>query len=196
MGYHIVQVFASTFTSPFGGGTAWDLNGFTSDSTSSSGGGPSGSFNNTCRYTNFSTNFGGMGPNDIQRIDAVLDWSAGGNASVSVDSDGSASAGSQATGDTFGGLTGSAGFFRSCGASINGPGPASDSDFFSDGATATGTLLTNNISEITSGQCQASISGSAESGISGSTGSGSCDASISITPSFNVYLTDRRVIGC
>lgn len=195
MGYFKVVSSPSTFTTPFGGGTAWDSNGFTSDGCSSSSGGPATSFNNTCRYTNFSTNFQGMGPNDIQKIEAVLVWSAGGNADASVGGDGSANASANASGDTFGGLTGSAGFSRSCGASITGPSPGTNSDSFSDGNTAVGVLSTNNISEITGGQCQASISGAADSGIAGSTGDGTASASISITPSFNVYLTDRRVIG-
>lgn len=192
----VVTKFNNTYTSPSGGGTAFDSGGFSSDSTSSSGGGPTGTFLNTAKFSNWeSTNLNGFGPNDIQKITGVLDWSASGNADASVDSDGSASAGSSATADIFCGGSGSNGFFLDCGVSVNGPGPVNDSDSFSDGGQVTAVMTPNTTSNLNSVQCTGSIDGSAESGISGSTGSSSCDSSISITPSVNVLLSDWRIMA-
>src|SRR5688572_13671151 len=98
MAQHKIQVSAQTTTTPISGDNAFD------SINASGGSGSDTAFSNatassSARWSNFSTNFQGMGPNDIQLIVGSFNWSAGGNCSVNVDSDGTADAGGSASGD-------------------------------------------------------------------------------------------------
>jgi hypothetical protein len=197
----IVTLTPGSTTSPFGGGTAWSTinsaGGSDSNNCSSSNGGAPQSTSDTARWFNYPTSLQGFGPNDIQLIRGQFTWSAGGNASGSVDSDGSCSSNTNASGDIFGGVSGSIGFSLGAGISLTGPGPVSDNDSFSDGNTEITTFTPNTFASITGAQCQAQTSTDAESGIGGSTGSASADVSIGIdNPVLLVTLSDWRVITC
>lgn len=182
---------AGTTTTPISGDNAFDSinsgGGSASDSVSNPG-----SASSSARWSNFSTNFQGMGPNDIQLIVGSFNWSAGGNASVSVNDDGTADAGGSATADFFGGNSGSDGFFRSFGVGITGPGPVSDSDSLFDGGSESAIFTPNNLSSITGARCEASQSCNASATFSGSS---SADVSVGLDSiQIEVTLTDRRII--
>lgn len=197
----IVTLTPGSTTSPFGGGTAWSTinsgGGSDSNNCSSSGGGSPQSTFDTARWFNFPTSLNGFGPNDIQKIQGQFTWSASGDCNGSVDGDGSCSSNSNASGDIFGGVSGSIGFSLGAGISLTGPGPVSDNDSFNDGNTSTTTFTPNTFASITGAECQAQTSTNAESGISGSTGSADASVAISIdNPVLLVTLSDWRVITC
>lgn len=197
----IVTLTPGSTTSPFGGGTAWgtinSAGGLDSNNCSSSNGGAPQSTNDTARWFNYPTVLAGFGPNDIQKIQGQFGWSASGDCSGSVDSDGSCSSNSNASGDIFGGVSGSIGFSLGAGINLTGPGLVSDNDNFSDGDTEITTFTPNTFASITGAQCQAQTSTNAESGIGGSTGSADASVSIGIdNPVLLVTLSDWRVMTC
>lgn len=197
----IVTLIPGSTTSPNGGGTAWSIintaGGSDSNNCSSSGGGAPQSTSDTARWFNYPTSLSGFGPNDIQLIRGQFTWSAGGDCSGDVDSDGSCSSNANASADIVGGVSGSIGFSLAAGISLTGPGPVNDSDSFSDGDTETTTFTPNNFASITGAQCTAQTSTNAESGIGGSTGSADASVSIGIdNPVLLVTLSDWRVIAC
>lgn len=196
-----IAIATQTYTSPSGGGIAFDsgnaAGGSSSDSSGCSGPGGTYTVTSTAKWDNFPTTLQGMSPNDIQFLQGAFDWNATGHSDVSVPIDGSASGSSSATADIIGGSVGSGGFFRNCSSSANGPGPVSDNDSYTDGATVTATFTPNNLTSITGARCTASTVISGDSGGGGSSGISSADVSITITsPRINVTLTDRRCIAC
>lgn len=160
----VIILNPQTVTTPFGGGgaKAWDTtttsSGNTTDSSSSSGGSPATDTDfSTARWDNWQSGLQGFGPNDIKLIVGSFSWSASGNTDAFVESDGTASSNASAGGDIFGGVSGSNGFFVSCGSSVAGPGPVSDPQSFSDGNTVTATFTPNTLSSITGARCDARI---------------------------------------
>lgn len=193
MAQHKIFVAPQSTSSPNGGGTAWSsIN--TSGGSDSNSCSSNGSTNDTARWFNFSTNFQGMGPNDIQLLRGTFGWSGSGDADGTVNTDGTADAGASITGDILGGVSGGSGFSRSCGISITGPGPTFSNDSFSDSGTETGTFTPNTLASITGAQCIAESSSDANA-----TFDASSNASVSIgitNPLIEVTLTDWMVIAC
>jgi hypothetical protein len=162
---------ASTVTTPFGGGTAWNSSsatgGFASLSNSCSGGSSYSNFKG-CQWSNFGSALPAVS------IRMKYDWSWSASANGSVDNDGFVSV----AGDAGGGD-----FFGSAGVDLNGPGPVGDSDSDGNSGSADVNLPTNTVLSSLSTDAFCEISGT-----SGTSGAGNSDASVSIS-SLRVEVT-------
>lgn len=168
----VITRTASTATSPFGGGSAW--NSFTTDGgnaslSNSCSSGSSYNQNKGCQWSNFGSALAG-----IILIRMKYDWSWSANAFGNVNDDGFVDvAGSAGGGDFSGGA----------GVSLTGPGPVSDSDSGGNSGSADVNLPTNTTLSSLATDAFCSISGSC-----GTSGSGNSDASVQVS-SLRVEIT-------
>ena len=163
---------ASTATSPFGGGSAW--NSFNTDggsaflSTSVSGG-SSSTLHRGCQWSNFGAAISG-----IIQIRMKYDWNWGASASGDVADTGFVNASSSAVGGDF---------FGSAGISLTGPGPVSDND--DQGNSGSANVVLPNNTTLSSLATDSDLDVTANCGTDGQ---GSCSSNAQIS-SLRVEIT-------
>lgn len=148
---------ASTVTTPFGGGSAWNSSTTTGGSASVSTSAPSNSSAfKGCQWSNF-----GAAVGSIKEIRMKYDWNWSADGFASVDDSGAADGGGSAGGGDFSG---------SAGVSITGPGPVSDNDSDGDSGSANQVLPNNTTlsSLSTDAFCESSSNASGDGSSNGS----------------------------